>query len=134
MDIAYDADGIGWYASQNAANTVYDPVLVYVRDGGIISSDGVIVDDAIYANRDFVITSGYNLYGSEIMECELVDCRIDDPVWKMDSTDYNGVTASTTTFILPTALSSTGTITSYRRDCQMTFKHGILVQCTLPLS
>ena len=134
MDIAYDADGIGWYASQNAANTVYDPVLVYVRDGGIISSGGVVVDDAIYANRDFVITSGYNLYGSEIMECELVDCRIDDPVWKMDSTDYNGVTASTTTFILPTALSSTGTITSYRRDCQMTFKHGILVQCTLPLS
>ena len=134
MDIAYGADGIGWYASQNAANTNYDPVLVYVRDGGIISSGGVIVDDAIYANRDFVITSGYNLYGSEIMECELVDCRIDDPVWKMDSTDYNGVTASTTKFILPTALSSTGTITSYRRDCQMTFKHGILVQCTLPLS
>lgn len=134
MDIAYDADGIGWYASKNAANTVYDPVLVYVRDGGIISSGGVIVDDAIYANRDFVITSGYNLYGSEIMECELVDCRIDDPVWKMDSTDYNGVTASTTKFILPTALSSTGTIKSYRRDCQMTFKHGILVQCALPLS
>ena len=134
MDIAYDVDGIGWYASKNAANTNYDPVLVYVRDGGIISSGGVIVDDAIYANRDFVITSGYNLYGSEIMECELVDCRIDDPVWKMDSTDYNGVTASTTKFILPTALSSTGTITSYRRDCQMTFKHGILVQCTLPLS
>ena len=134
MDIAYDADGIGWYASKNAANTNYDPVLVYVRDGGIISSGGVIVDDAIYANRDFVITSGYNLYGSVIMECELVDCRIDDPVWKMDSTDYNGVTASTTKFILPTALSSTGTITSYRRDCQMTFKHGILVQCTLPLS
>lgn len=134
MDIAYDADGIGWYASKNAANTVYDPVLVYARDGGIISSGGVIVDDAIYANRDFVITSGYNLYGSEIMECEIVDCRIDDPVWKMDSTDYNGVTASTTKFILPTALSSTGTITSCRRDCQMTFKHGILVQCTLPLS
>ena len=134
MDIAYDADGIGWYASKNASNTNYDPVLVYVRDGGIISSGGVIVDDAIYANRDFVITSGYNLYGSGIMECELVDCRIDDPVWKMDSTDYNGVTASTTKFILPTALSSTGTITSYRRDCQMTFKHGILVQCALPLS
>ena len=134
MDISYDADGIGWYASKNAANTVYDPVLVYARDGGIISSAGVIVDDAIYANRDFVITSGYNLYGSGIRECELVDCRIDDPVWKMDSTDYNGVTASTTKFILPTALSSTGTITSYRRDCQMTFKHGILVKCALPLS
>lgn len=134
MDISYDADGIGWYASKNAANTVYDPVLVYVRDGGIISSGGVIVDDAIYANRDFVITSGYNLYGSGIRECELVDCRIDDPVWKMDSTDYNGVTASTTKFILPTALSSDGKITSSRRDCQMTFKHGILVKCTLPLS
>ena len=134
MDISYDADGIGWYVSKNAANTVYDPVLVYARDGGIISSGGVIVDDAIYANRDFVITSGYNLYGSEIMECELVDCRIDDPVWKMDSTDYNGVTASTTKFILPTALSSDGKITSSRRDCQMTFKHGILVKCTLPLS
>lgn len=134
MNIAYDADGIGWYASQNAANTNYDPVLVYVRDGGIISPGGVIVDDAIYANRDFVITSGYNLYGSGIRECELVDCRIDDPVWKMDSTDYNGVTARTTKFILPTALSSNGTITSYRKDCQMTFKHGILVQCALPLS
>lgn len=134
MNIAYDANGIGWYASQNAANTNYDPVLVYVRDGGIISPGGVIVDDAIYANRDFVITSGYNLYGSGIRECELVDCRIDDPVWKMDSTDYNGVTARTTKFILPTALSSNGTITSYRKDCQMTFKHGILVQCALPLS
>jgi len=134
MDIAYDADGIGWYASQNAANTNYDPVLVYVRDGGIISSGGVVIDDAIYANRDFVITSGYNLYGSEIMKCELVGCRIDDPVWKMDSTNYNGVTASTINFILPTSVSNKGTITGYRQNCQMTFKHGILVQCTLPLS
>ena len=146
MDIAYDADGIGWYASQNAQNTNYDPVLVYVRDGGIMSSGGVVSDDSVYANRDFIITSGHSLYGSAVDNCEitntsLTDCDIVDstfdgtvvdPAWNLNNTLYAGVTKTTGTFALVNYNRSTARVDGYYAGCSMTFIHGILVDCVLP--
>ena len=146
MDIAYDADGIGWYASQNAQNTNYDPVLVYVRDGGIMSSGGVVSDDSVYANRDFIITSGHSLYGSAVDNCEitntsLTDCDIVDstfdgtvvdPAWNLNNTLYAGVTKTTGTFALVNYNQSTARVDGYYAGCSMTFIHGILVDCVLP--
>lgn len=146
MDIAYDADGIGWYASQNAQNTNYDPVLVYVRDGGIMSSGGVVSDDSIYANRDFIITSGHSLYGSavdnceitnsELTDCDIVDSTFDgtvvDPAWNLNNTLYAGVTKTTGTFALVNYNQSTARVDGYYAGCSMTFIHGILVDCVLP--
>ena len=146
MDIAYDADGIGWYASQNAQNTNYDPVLVYVRDGGIMSSGGVVSDDSVYANRDFIITSGHSLYGSavdnceitnsELTDCDIVDSTFDgtvvDPEWNLNNTLYAGVTKTTGTFALVNYNQSAARVDGYYAGCSMTFIHGILVDCVLP--
>lgn len=146
MDIAYDADGIGWYASQNAQNTNYDPVLVYVRDGGIMSSGGVVSDDSVYCNRDFIITANHSLYGSAISNCDisdtsLTDCEIVDgtfdgtvvdPAWRFSGTGYAGVTKTTGSFALVNYNTSTQRVDGYYAGCSMTFKHGILVDCVLP--
>ena len=133
MDIAYDADGIGWYASQNAQNTNYDPVLVYVRDGGIMSSGGVVSDDSVYANRDFIITSGHSLYGSAVDNCEITNTSLTDcDIVDLNNTLYAGVTKTTGTFALVNYNRSTARVDGYYAGCSMTFIHGILVDCVLP--
>ena len=143
-DIPYTAEDIGWYASKTAANTVYDPVLTYIRYGGMAGS--AIQDDTIFANRDFVITTGHSLFSSDIDYCDitdssLTDCEITDstfdgvvvdPVWNLNSTRYAGVTKTTGTFALVDYNTSTSQVNGYYAGCSMKFIHGILVDCVLP--
>ena len=140
MTVMYEGEGIGWYASTNSSDTAFEPILMYYK-GAWIDPSHHAVEDGISVNRNMLIASGYSLYHSDLDECTLHDgtvsdsvitgCRMSDPVWKMNGTNYNGITKTTAQFVLPMNFTSSGTATGWW-DAQLTFVHGILVAATLP--
>ena len=108
---------MAWAAKGSTADTSYLAKWLYASrslangDGGTAYRAGYL-----HAGTD-VDMHGYKL------------CRA---LLDVDSGAFDGVTVSTSRFLLPTSISSSGVVTQWQSGCYMKFRRGLLVGSALP--